>query len=319
MEHPVFVKTNSEFKEKLNAEVPKVFKSGEKIAIKLHMGETGNPNHLKPAFVKVVTDVLKEIGAKPFLIDTAVRYHSPRKTVSGYMETARKNGFTKEFMGCDIVISDSYVESAGKYLTYEIAKELAEADGVLVLTHVKGHLCTGLGGAIKNIGMGALSPKSKGDIHDGGSPVYAGGCTLCKSCSEVCPVNAIKYSAEKPSFDYESCVGCSKCFYACKSNAIRPKVAVFDALLADAAKSALNVFKKAYFVSVLRDITKFCDCSIRKDNMIVLGDVGIVMGSDIVAVERMTHEKIVSAAGRDLFLEIWKKSPLVHIGEFERL
>ncbi|MFH1106149.1 MAG: DUF362 domain-containing protein, partial [Candidatus Aenigmatarchaeota archaeon] len=147
--------------------------------------------------------------------------------------------------------------SKGKYLTYEIAKELAEADGVLVLTHVKGHTCSGFGGAIKNLGMGALSPKSKADVHEGGSPVYAGGCTLCKSCGKVCPGAAIKYTEKGPSFNYDACFGCSKCFYACKSGAIKPKTQAFDALLADAAKSALKVFKKAYFVNVLRNITSF--------------------------------------------------------------
>ncbi|MFH1106072.1 MAG: DUF362 domain-containing protein, partial [Candidatus Aenigmatarchaeota archaeon] len=157
MELPIFLKADNEFKEKLIEELPKFFKSKERIAVKLHMGEAENPNHLKPAFVKFVTDALKNAGAIPFLIDTTVRYRSPRNSVKGYLETARKNGFTKEFMGCDIVISNSYVKSKGKYLTYEIAKELAEADGVLVLTHVKGHTCSGFGGAIKNLGMGALS------------------------------------------------------------------------------------------------------------------------------------------------------------------
>ncbi len=319
MAQTVFVKTDSEFGEALGEELPKFFKRGERIAIKLHMGETANPHHLKPAFVKIAVDILKGIGAKPFLIDTTVRYDSPRKTVGGYMETARKNGFTKEFMGCDIVISSTYVKSKGKYLTYEIAKELAEADGVLVLTHVKGHSCSGFGGAIKNLGMGALSPKSKGDVHDGGTPVYVGGCTLCKSCSKVCPGNAISYSAHAPSFDYGACFGCSKCFYACKSGAIKPKTQAFDTLLADAAKSALKVFKKAYFVNVMRDITKFCDCSVSKDNAIVLGDIGIIMGNDIIAVEGASHEKIVEAAGKDLFLEVWHKSPLVQIQAFEKL
>ncbi|MFH1106148.1 MAG: hypothetical protein V1731_02980 [Candidatus Aenigmatarchaeota archaeon] len=56
-----------------------------------------------------------------------------------------------------------------------------------------------------------------------------------------------------------------------------------------------------------------------KDNPIVLGDIGIVMGDDIVSVEKFSHEKIVEAAGKDLFLEIWHKSPLVQIQAFEKL
>lgn len=69
-----------------------------------------------------------------------------------------------------------------------MCKDLVDADGVLVLSHVKGHYCSGFGAGIKNLGMGALSKKSKGMIHEGGEPVYDSGCNLCKICSKTVPL-----------------------------------------------------------------------------------------------------------------------------------
>ena len=136
--------------------------------------------------------VLKDIGTKPFLFDSPVVYTSPRDSEMGYLKAAADMGFSEENVGCAVVISNESIKVKGKHVVYEVCKTLTDADGVLVLSHVKGHECCGFGGAIKNLGMGAQSKETKGKIHEGGEPVYVGGCTLCGECAKNCPENNIR-------------------------------------------------------------------------------------------------------------------------------
>lgn len=318
MDELVFVENYRKFAKKLKIELEKLFFPKEIIAVKLHMGEPENRNHLKPEFVAKIVKVLKSLGAKPFLFDSIVKYRSMRNSIEGYKKIARKNGFNESRVGCPIVISEDFITSKINGFDFEVCKPLVDADGVLVLTHVKGHICTGIGAAIKNIGMGAVTKKSKIFMHEAGMPKYVGGCTLCKLCAKNCPRGAIKYSSRRPVFDYEKCVGCSICFYTCKANAIKPRIDNFDRMLAISAKAALNLFKKTYFVNVLKDIARLCDCH-RKTTEKVVPDIGIIMGKDIVAIDKASHDKIVKVVRKDIFGELHNKSPLIHIREAEKV
>ncbi len=313
-----FAEADKEFLKSFRKEAGRLFSGGDTIAIKLHMGETGGKYFLKPAFVKKIVDILRELGTMPFLFDSPVRYKSRRHTVKGYYEVAKENGFTEKFLGCPVRISEDFVTVKEPHLEVQVCKELAQADGVLVLSHVKGHSCSGFGAAIKNLGMGALTKKSKGDVHEGGKPNVVGLCAHCGRCRIVCPQGAITYRDDAPEFDLEKCVGCSKCIEVCGSRAIQPVVERFDTLLAEGADAAVKTFKKAYYVNVLRDISQFCDCTSR-ENEIVLGDIGILMGRDIVAVDKASHDMIMKNAGKDLFREINHKSPLAQIEETQKL
>lgn len=314
-----FLKDDTAFETALKQELPKHFKAGEKIAIKLHFGEPGNNTALRPAFVKKIVDALKAIGVKPFMFDSPVSYDSPRNSVEGYTKVVAERGFGEKEMGCPSLISDSVVVVKGKGLTYGVCKPLADADGVLVLTHVKGHFCSGFGGAIKNLGMGALSKTTKQEIHDGGKPEYVGGCTMCGACERACPLDNIRYADGRPYFDKNWCCGCSDCVYACKFGALKTKNGNgFDFLLSEGAGSALKRFKKAFFISDVRRITRDCDCN-SDPGKIVGQDIGILMSDDIVAIDKASMDLINEKEGKDLFEVLLKKSPLVHIKEAEKL
>jgi uncharacterized protein len=319
MKEVIFLKDDAKFEAELLKELPKVFKAGEKIAVKLHFGEPGNITALKPAFVKKVVDALKAIGAKPFLFDSPVSYAGPRNTVEDYEKTVVKMGFGEDKVGCPSVISDSTIIVKGRGLAYGACKTLADADGVLVLTHVKGHFCSGFGGAIKNLGMGALSKATKGEIHEGGKPEYIGGCTLCGACEKSCPLDNIRYADKRPYFDKNWCCGCSDCVYACNFGAIKTHSGYgFDFLLSEGAGSALKHFKKAYFINEVRRITRNCDCFGEVQETLIK-DVGILLSDDIVAIDKASMDLINKQAGEDFFLKLLKKSPIVHIKEAEKL
>jgi hypothetical protein len=313
-----FVEDDKRFTALLKSQIKRVFSFADKVAIKLHMGEPGNKNTLEPQFVKVVVDSLKSLGLRPFLFDSPVKYDGPRNTVRGYLDVAARKGFDEQSMGCPVIVSNESVNQAVNGLNYEVCKHLVEADGVLILTHVKGHLCCGFGGAIKNMGMGALSKETKGFIHKGGEPLYVGGCTMCGQCEVKCPTGNIRYCKGRPYFDKSFCAGCSNCARFCPSHSIKPKKGFFDTLLSQGAYASLQNSKKVYFVNVLRNITKLCDCD-KEGGPIVLGDIGILLSEDIVAIDKASLDLINQKAGKDIFEEIHHKSPLVHIEEAKKL
>ena len=105
---------------------------------------------------------------------------------------------------------------------------------MLVLSHVKGHSCSGMGGAIKHLGMGAVTKKSKGDIHQGGQPKFVKDCEGCGACVKVCPGSAIEVKDGKAIIDFSLCWGCSTCVINCPYKSLEPKVGYFDNLLAQA-------------------------------------------------------------------------------------
>ncbi len=321
MENIIFI-SNNKIKEKFNETIKKelknIFKEDEKIAIKLHMGEEGNKYYLKPGFVRIVVDILKELNCNPFLFDSPVIYPGGRDTVKKYYKTAEDHGFTEQNIGCPIIISDKFEPIKTEHLNAEVCKPLIESDGLLVLSHVKGHMCSGFGGAIKNLGMGGVTIKTKKDIHNFANPVFVDDCTGCGACIKICPVETISLKNNKAHFHLSGCWGCGLCVNACPSNVLKPKIASFDTLIAEGTSAVLKNIKKAYYINVLKDITKLCDCC-KNPEGIVLDDIGIVLGKDIVAVEKASFDLINKKAGKDLFKEIHKKSPLEHIKEAEKL
>ncbi|MFH1786386.1 MAG: DUF362 domain-containing protein [archaeon] len=293
------------------------FSSGESVAIKLHMGETYNKNFLKPAFVRQFVDALTSIGCEPFLFDSPTLYRGGRSNSTAYMLTAAKNGFTKKAIGCPIKISNRAEYFPSEHFDVGVCKHLLEADGVFVLSHVKGHVCAGFGAAIKNIGMGALDKKTKGAIHNGGKPVYTEGCTECGVCSKACPFGSIYYKGSRPHFDGGYCSGCGVCILSCPQKLIKPKIAMFDLLLAEGAAVAYKQFKKSYFANAMLQVSKWCDCA--PSSEIIAKDVGIVHGKDPVAADKAAYDLLKEREGGDVFYKANRKSPLDHIRAASRL
>ena len=145
----------------------KKIKKGDRVAIKLHMGEYGNLNYVRPSIAARIVEIVKDVGGKPFLFDTIALYRAHRHTVEEYVKTAKMNGFSQETMNCPVIISDEgvKVKTKGPLKEIEVAKDLYDADAIIVLSHVKGHEMSGFGGAIKNLGMGGVTKSGKADVH----------------------------------------------------------------------------------------------------------------------------------------------------------
>ena len=75
-------------------------------AIKIHFGEYGNLAFLRPNYAKVVADIIKEEGGKPFLTDCNTLYVGSRKNALDHIDTAYANGFSPFSTGCHVIIAD---------------------------------------------------------------------------------------------------------------------------------------------------------------------------------------------------------------------
>lgn len=290
-----------------------IFTRGDRVAIKLHMGEPGNKYFIPAPFTKRIVECLDRIGAKPFIFDSPVMYSSPRNDERRYLAAAAAHGYSKKELGSPVVVSNGSSSIKGSHLTYRVCKDLLKADGVLLLTHVKGHVACGMGGAVKNVGMGCVAKETKGAIHEGGEPVYAEGCTRCGACVESCPTGNIALDDAGPRFGVTWCPGCSNCVLVCPAQCIRPRVATFDELLAESAATAHGRFKKSYSVNVVRNISKFCDC-MSNPGPLIAKDIGFVCADHMVAADAATLEVIAKETGReDIFAEQHKHSAWGHV------
>ncbi|MBN1884827.1 MAG: DUF362 domain-containing protein [Candidatus Krumholzibacteriota bacterium] len=296
-----------------------VFSEGDRVIVKLHMGEPGNRHHIASGFAARVVAALTGAGCEAVVFDTPVVYRSPRSETASYLAAAAEHGFTREAIGAPIVVSDRSEAVDGTHMTYELALDPIEADGVLLLTHVKGHMCCGMGGAIKNVGMGCMSKKTKGAIHAGAEPSYTGGCTSCGTCVENCPTGNIRLVDGEPRFDVTWCPGCSNCVNVCPAACIEAKTAEFNTLLAEAAVLAHRRYRKTFALNVIRGITKLCDC-VADAGPLLADDVGYVCADDMLTADVASLALIREHTGRnDLFLEHNLISPWRHVEAAARM
>jgi hypothetical protein len=263
---------------------------GVRVPIKLHMGEPGNRYYISPSFVKLTVDRLKEIGAEPFLFDTTVSYSGPRATRDGYKRVAYRHGFGEDNMGCGVVIGVEGVKVVEGGHSFEVAKEMYESTHLVVMSHVKGHMQTGFGGAIKNLGMGGMTKSTKRMIHRMSMPKHlAEKCDLCGSCAEICPCNAITVDSDWK-YDRVACLGCGECVFTCPNEALSYEVMHLQKGLALATKACIRG-KRVLYISTLENIARGCDCE-SHPGPIICPDIGYLASNEPVAIDRASLQLI---------------------------
>jgi uncharacterized Fe-S center protein len=265
--------------------------AGKRTPVKLHMGEMKNPHYPPPDFVKMVVDEIKCFGAEPFLFDTPVAYPGLRSTKAGYEKLAKMHGFSKKKIGCDVIVGDTGVLVTVENRVFDVATQLFESTHIVAVSHVKGHIETGFGGAIKNFGMGGITKETKKRMHHDSRPVYTkDACTFCGVCAEVCPFDAIKVSEGKRSFSDRACFGCGVCVDACKNRAIKYVDTDLQYLLALAAYACIGE-KNVLYINELRRMAGSCDCD-PFPGQIIVPDIGFLVSTDPVAIDKASLDLI---------------------------
>ncbi len=266
-------------------------------AIKIHFGEYGNLAFLRPNYAKVMADLVKECGGKPFLTDCNTLYVGSRKNALDHIETAYLNGFTPYATGCHVLIGDglkgtdeTLVPIHGEYVKEaKIGSAIMDADVFLTLTHFKGHEMAGFGGALKNIGMGCGSRAGKMEMHNDGKPFvqFPEGCIGCGSCQRICAHGAPIIENKKAHIDHEKCVGCGRCLAVCPKDVIQPSSSSsVKSLNCKMAEYSLAVCKGRpnFHVSLICDVSPNCDCHAEND-IPIIPDVGMLASFDPVALD----------------------------------
>ena len=238
-----------------------------KVAVKVHSGEKGNQNFLRPDFWKPMVDEVKGT-----IVECNTAYGEAFDGVRDYTESHRKlieyHGWSKVF---DVDLMDAEgpdliwpVENGKILKENRLGRNIANYDSMLVLAHFKGHPMGGYGGALKQLSIGCASRAGKALIHSGG-----------RSDSNI---EAWKVHADKNAF---------------------PEA------MADAASTVVRHFAgRIAFINVMKNLSVDCDCcSVAEDPC--MKDIGVLSSLDPVAIDRACLDLIYASEdpGREHFLQ----------------
>ena len=138
------------------------------VAVKVHSGEVGNQNYLRPQFMK---DIINYVNGTVVECNTA--YEGERNTTEKHLKTIEKHGWSKlyKFDLMDMEEPDLVLPVRnGVHLKENyVGKNMANYDSMLVISHFKGHPMGGYGGALKQLSIGCSSSRGKAWIHSAGT------------------------------------------------------------------------------------------------------------------------------------------------------
>lgn len=273
-------------------------------AIKIHFGEPGNLSYLRPNYSKVLVDTVAELGGKAFLTDSNTLYVGGRKNALDHLDAAYQNGFNPFVTGCHVLIADGLkgTDEAlipvknGEYVKEaKIGRAIADADVIISFTHFKMHELTGMGGALKNIGMGAGSRAGKMEMHSNGKPgVDHALCVGCGACKRNCAHDAITLENRKATIHHEICAGCGRCIGICPFDAISAgEDDAYDMVNYKIAEYTQAVIqdKPSFHINFVVDVSPHCDCHSKNDAPVV-PDVGMFASLDPVALDKACADAV---------------------------
>jgi len=296
------------------------------VAIKLHCGEYNNTGYLRPVYARALADKIKSLGGRPFVCDTTTLTYNPfagRVTAMDELLTAERNGYSSATLGCPFIVADGFFGTDDQLVdlpegtvikeTY-IAKALAMADVVIVLSHFKGHMTGVFGGAIKNLGIGGQSKRGKLNVHQSKHPKWGlhlsefnphlcigHACAQWQICEDCCPLGLFNVTDHTIDWRAEACINCQACNNVVTCGVLTRPLGNIDGAAAAMADGALAVVKtvgsdKVGFINMAIDASPGCDCVMWSDRAFV-PHIGVFASRDPVAIDTACRDMVNDSPG----------------------
>jgi uncharacterized Fe-S center protein len=285
-------------------------KDRDLVALKTHFGEENTQGYIRPLNFTMLAGLVKKKNALPFLTDTSTLYSGLRANAVSHIELAQRHGFGYEHTQIPLIMADGLtgdeeidVTIPGRlYQKVKIASLIVKAQSLVVVSHFTGHMVTGFGAALKNMGMGCASRRGKLAQHSTATPsVKKKKCTGCGSCAVWCPAQAITLVEQIAQIDKKKCIGCAECLTVCRFDAIGYNwSATYEQLQRKIVEHAWGVAKckqeKVLYINFLNRISKDCDCmgGFKK----ISPDIGVLIAFDPVAIDAASLDLVEQKTGR---------------------
>jgi len=275
----------------------------KKIPLKVHFGEAKNVTFLKPETYGGVLEFLKQHDLESCYMETSVLYGGQRYKKELHEKTAIAHGFTQlPIIFADGEHGENYAEipiNLNHFKTFKVGKAFLDYDQLIVISHFKGHIFAGFGGAIKQLSMGHAAKGGKMAIHMGEKPrLISRKCKQCDLCKTRCNEDALVIG-KKSWIDQSKCVGCGACMAICPHKAITifSLKGILKGLgfgnpfiekLVEGAYAACKG-KHNIYINFAMSVTAGCDCEPKKMKS-VIDDYGIFVSTDPVAIDKACYD-----------------------------
>ena len=271
----------------------------KRIPLKVHFGEEKNKTFLSPEHYLSVIAFLRERGIESCYMETSVLYGGQRYKKELHEKTAAAHGFTQlPIIFADGEYGENFAEvEIGKkhFKTFKVGRDFLDYDQLIVISHFKGHMLAGFGGAIKQLSMGHAAKGGKLAMHMGEKPhIVRRKCKQCNLCKTRCNEDAL-IIGEKSRIDHDKCVGCGACMAICPHKAISiftvkgilKGLGIGNHFLEKLAEGAYAAQKgkENIYLNYARNITAGCDCEARAMKPL-MEDFGIFISTDPVAIDK---------------------------------
>lgn len=278
----------------------------DRLGFKTHFGEKGNTTHLKPKWMTGI----KKFFSNPVFVECNVLYKGSRTCRKDHLNVAAEHGF--DFIEIDILDGElgeefSEVELVLRDNKAFLGSGILKYNNLVALSHFKGHLATGFGGALKNIGMGLSSRSGKMQMHSIISPIVDETCcTGCGICVSNCDFNAIKLE-KTANIIMELCAGCARCIAVCPEGAMGIPWDMSDSVNQDLMEAIADYVLAAthnrqwWYINFLVQITLDCDC-MPYEQKPVIDDIGLLASKDPIAIDQASLDLVIkNNNGVDVF------------------
>jgi len=287
------------------------------VALKIHFGEKNNEGYIRPAWLSSTIDSIRKKTGRAYITDSNTLYRGQRSNSVEHLKLAAEHGFSLEKLHIPVIIADGLIGhdrgetrvGLPRIQSAKLASAFLSTDYLVCLSHFTGHLLTGFGAALKNLGMGCASRAGKLDQHSVVHPwINAKACRNCSLCRDYCPADAIEQGEGSAVIIDEKCIGCGECLVVCNVGAVKMRwdedVLRVQEKMAEYACSVGRLFEgKLACLNFLLRMTKDCDCMSKAEPEVV-EDIGMLGSHDPVAVDKASVDLVNLESGQDLMRKL---------------